>query len=464
MAGDLIPDMDQENREESYWLSVRAVPLHEREAGIYEMVDSLKRVPQYKTFLTFLKGFSAGYVTAGPIDFGSLYSLFSFNDVEGARFRLGARTNGKFHPHWRLKGYAAYGTRDRRFKYSGSVGYAFDPVFSAVPRHYLGFTYEQDNRFPGQYLRVLSQDNFFLSFRTAPATKMVAYQFYRMDYHKEFTEFFSMDLHVMQHSQRPVGDLKFQYYDDASDQLTDAGPVRTTSAGISLLFAPHTMWWEGQYNRYPIPGRFPIISVGYEHSSKGILGSGYSYHHLNVGFRKRIHLGPVGYSVVDLSLGKVWGRELPYILLHVAEVNQSIAFHPKAFNVMNFLEFVGDEYLGFHLTHNFNGLLLNRIPLIKKLKWREVFGLKMYYSRLTDANNPNLNRNLIQFETTEEGIAETYATEGPPYVELSAGITNFFRFFEIHYVQRMNYLEHPNVPGLFGKKGAGIRVGFTLNF
>jgi len=463
-VGDLIPLEGESERSEAYWAGARPEPLNERETGIYEMVGRLKKTRAFKNFLLIFKGFSAGYVTLGPLDVGSLYSLISFNDIEGARFRLGARTNGDFHRNWRMKGYAAYGTRDRRFKYSGSIGYAFDEEFSPVPFHYLGFTYEQDVRFPGQYLRVLDQDNFFLSIRTGPADKMVTYEMFRLDYHKEFNEFLALDLNARRLKLGPTGRLTFKYYDEANDLLVDANPVRTTTLRAGLQYAPHTKWWEGQYNRYPIPGRFPIISAGYEVGIKGLLDGEYTFHHLSLGFRKRFNLGPVGYSVIDLSVGKYWGRELPYILLHIAEVNQSIAYHPKAFNVMNFLEFVGDEYISFHITHNLNGLLFNRIPFFRRLKFREALGFKLYYGRLTDPNNPNRNRQLIQFTTNDQGVPETYAIEGPPYMEASVGITNVFRFFEFHYVQRLNYLDHPQVSKLFGLKGAGLRVGFSLGF
>jgi hypothetical protein len=464
-AGELIPMEGEDEKTEAYWEKARPEPLSESEAGIYEMVSRLKKTTAFKTFLTLFKGFSAGYVTLGPLDVGSLYSVFSFNPVEGARFRLGARTNGDFHPHWRLKGYAAYGTRDRRFKYSGSVGYAFDKEFSPVPYHYLGFTYEQDVRFPGQYLRVLDQDNFFLSLRIgAPADKMVSYEFYRLEYHKEFNDFVTLDLNLTRMQQGPAGRLNFQYYDEENDQPANASPVRTAAVRMRLQYAPLTKWWEGQYNRYPIPGRFPIMTLGYEVGIKGILGGEHNYHHLNLGFRKRFNIKTLGYSVVDISAGKFWGRELPYILLDIAAVNQSIAYHPKAFNLMSFLEFVGDEYISFHLTHNFNGFLFNRIPLLRRLKLREAVGFKLYYGRLTLPNDPDQNRQLIQFTTNDAGIPETYSIEGPPYMEYSVGITNILRFFELHYVQRLNYLDHPQVPRFLGLKGAGFRIGFSLGF
>ncbi len=47
-------------------------------------------------------------------------------------------------------------------------------------------------------------------------------------------------------------------------------------------------------------------------------------------------------------------------------------FDEYAYNLMNYYEFASDEYLSMYLTHHFDGFFLNHIPLMRKLKWREV--------------------------------------------------------------------------------------------
>jgi hypothetical protein len=45
--------------------------------------------------------------------------------------------------------------------------------------------------------------------------------------------------------------------------------------------------------------------------------------------------------------------------------------------LLNYYEFVADEYATFHAEHHFNGKMLSYIPLIKKLKLREVFFIEL---------------------------------------------------------------------------------------
>ena len=58
---------------------------------------------------------------------------------------------------------------------------------------------------------------------------------------------------------------------------------------------------------------------------------------------------------------------------------------------MNAMEFINDEYASWDITYFMNGALLNRIPLIKKLKWREVFSFRGMFGHLTDKNNPYIS-------------------------------------------------------------------------
>ena len=132
--------------------------------------------------------------------------------------------------------------------------------------------------------------------------------------------------------------------------------------------------------------------------------------------------------------------------------------------MMNFMEFSSDRFVSLNLQHYSYGLIMDRIPLIKHLKLREVFGLKMYYGHLSDENNPNINPDLIQFVKNEEGQALTYAMGNQPYIEASIGFSNIFKVFKVDLVKRFTYLSNPGLPTLFDKKGMGIRFNFYVEF
>ena len=112
----------------------------------------------------------------------------------------------------------------------------------------------------------------------------------------------------------------------------------------------------------------------------------------------------------------------------------------------------------------FYGYFLNRIPLLRRLKLREVISFKGLYGSLSDSNNPNLNPDMIQFSNDENGVASTYVMDGDPYIEASFGLTNIFKFLRLDIVKRFTYLDQPNLPELWGQKGMGIRATFLVEF
>jgi hypothetical protein len=123
--------------------------------------------------------------------------------------------------------------------------------------------------------------------------------------------------------------------------------------------------------------------------------------------------------------------------------------------MMNFLEFVSDHYVGLNLTHNFNGFLLNKVPLVEHLKLREFLSLKILYGGLRNENNPFYSSGLYKFPTTSNGIAQTYSLGNTPYTEAGFGIGNIFKFLRVDAIRRFNYLNHPGVTPY------GLRFSFS---
>jgi len=125
---------------------------------------------------------------------------------------------------------------------------------------------------------------------------------------------------------------------------------------------------------------------------------------------------------------------------------------------MNYLEFVSDHYVGINVTHTFNGFLLNKVPLIKYLKWREFLTAKILYGGLRAENNPALTNGLYRLPPATNGAYGTYALGSTPYIEAGAGIGNIFRFFRVDVIRRFNYLNHP------GASEYGIKFSFQPEF
>lgn len=462
-TGNLIPGEGESQRDEAFWKAARPEPLTSQEAAIYTLVDTLRTVPFFRTASTIIRLSNSGYFPAGPFDIGSLFTFLSFNDVEGWRFKFGGRTNGRFHDHLFLRGYGAYGIKDRQFKYSGTIGYAFDQQYQSFPRHYLAFTAKKDNKFPGLYTQYFQADNFFLSFRTGLANKMLSDELYQLQYNREWPSNILLRFNANLRTQEAAGAFAFRYYDETEDVEKELEHIATAETEVMLRFAPNARYFEGNSYRYPLTNRYPIIDLTYRGGWKAF-GGDYEFHSLDLGITKRFFLSAAGFTDFYFNMGKVWGEGLPYILLHMPRANQTFGYQDLAFNVMNFLEFVVDEYASVHLEHEFNGFLFNKVPLLRKLKLRSIVGFKALFGNLTNVNNPNLHRELVQFPTNEAGDPETFPLDRGPYMEFNIGISNILKVFRVDFVRRLNYLDNPNIAGLFGVEGSGLRLSLVIAF
>jgi hypothetical protein len=189
---------------------------------------------------------------------------------------------------------------------------------------------------------------------------------------------------------------------------------------------------------------------------KGIFNSQYNYQNISARLEKRVYLSQLGYSDVIFEGGYIFGK-LPYPLMTIHRANQTYAYQLNSYNLMNFQEFVSDHFISFNIDHHFNGLFFNRVPLLRKLKLREVVSFKAIYGGVRDENAPSKDPTLIQYPVTA-GETTTFSLNGTPYMEGSVGITNIFKLIRVDLVKRFNYLDHPFVASL------GIRARFKFDF
>ncbi|HXO74702.1 MAG TPA: DUF5686 family protein, partial [Puia sp.] len=175
-----------------------------------------------------------------------------------------------------------------------------------------------------------------------------------------------------------------------------------------------------------------------------LFGGNYTYQNINLNVFKRFYLSAFGYTDVTLSGSWISGK-LPFPLLSIIPANQTYIYQPNSYNLMNFLEFVSDHYAGVDIEHHFNGFIFNKIPYLKRLKWREILTAKVLYGGLRDENNPAKNPTLIKFPLLD-GQASTFALGNQPYIEAGFAIGNIFKFLRVDAIERFSYLQHPMAP------------------
>lgn len=455
-SGNTRYENNAQERGEQFWAANRHVALNEREQGIQKTIDTLNNYRPFKRTMSVARLLFEGYHPVGGVDVGPVNTFYSFNEVEGFRARLGGRTNLKFSRNVQFEGFLAYGTKDERWKGYFGAAYSFSngPI-RRFPLDQVKFWYQDDVQIPGLDLQFIAEDNFLLSFKRGINDKMVYNRVLGAEYLKESQSGFSYALTAKTERLLPAGALSFQYGN--VEQPNFDPEIKTTNFGIHLRYAPNEKFYQGATYRTPILNKYPIFNAWYTYGAKDILGGEYSYHSIQVKAEKVFYLSPLGWSQVVLEGGRIFGT-LPFPLLNVHRANQTFAYQLESYNLMNFLEFVSDKYASINMTHTFGGFFFNRVPLLRRLKWREVVSFKALWGGLDESNRPTEANGLLHFPTDANGTPLTYTLEKQPYMEASVGVANIFKVLRIDYVRRLNYLDHPNVAKW------GIRARFKLEF
>lgn len=449
------------DKSNEYWSENRIRPLEQNDVELYAMIDTLKQNPYYKRYVYVSKMIISGYAAMGPVSAGPIATFLSFNAVEGLNLRLGIESNLNLSKKFEIQGYIARAMKTDIWKYSGGITYSFNEDYILNPRHFLKFSIERESSFPGQELEFFSPSNFFLSFQRGDATKMLLEKKYELTYVREY-DGFSYHMDVRRKERMPYGSLEFYSFDsDGSKQFLDN--IVTAEVSVGFRYAPNEQFLQGKKKRTQLFNQYPIITLDYIHGHEGILGGQYTYNKLKLNLFKQMEWLTAGTTNIVFDAGKTWG-DVPYILQNIPRGNQTYAYQLRSYNMMNFLEFVTDQFVSFNAEHYFLGYFLNRIPLIKKLKLREIVSFKAFYGSLSDVHNPLLDPTLLQFPVDAEGNSTTFLMGSSPYMEASIGFSNIIKVFRVDLVQRLNYLDQPDVPSLFGNKGLGIRVRTLVEF
>jgi len=447
-----------EKKTEEYWKSVRHIPLEMREVGIYKNVDTLQTIKSFRRIMDWGTVLLAGYKSFGKFEMGPASTFYSFNPVEGFRLRLGGRTTTDFSKRMFFEGYGAYGFRDKKWKYFGSATYSLNnkSVYS-FPLHYFKVSYQHDTKIPGQELQFVQEDNFLLSFKRGDNNRWLYNDIAKFEYVHELPSKFSYKLGFTHWRQRPAGVLLYQQA-DANGNLFNVNELTSFEVNVELRYAPHEQFYQGKVYRIPIFNKYPIFTFRYNLGLNNVFNSTNEYHNLSANIFKRVYLSQFGYSDITLEGGYIKGDNIPFPLLSIHRANQTYAYQLNSYNLMNFLEFVSDHYAAVNVQYYLNGFIFNKIPLFKRLKWREVVSFKGLWGGLRDENNPNYNNNVYKFSADENGVPITYALGSKPYIEGSVGITNIFKLVRIDLIRRFTYLENPNV----SEWGIRARVKFDF--
>ncbi|MDZ7742064.1 MAG: DUF5686 family protein [Bacteroidota bacterium] len=424
---DIYVEDNSDGLSADFWEEARHEDLTEKEMDIYEMVDSIKRVPVFNTWMDAFYLFTNGYLIWGPVELGPLYKALSFNPLEGTRFRIGGRTSNDFSTRLLLNGHLAYGTLDQQVKYG--IGGLY--MLEKNPRRVLSGSFLYDMEQLGQSQNAFSEDNIFGSlFRRSPADKLSMVRQYKAGYEHEWFTGFSNTFNFMHRQIYPAGGTVFEINEQAKPEILHS--VTTAELELGIRFAYREKYVMGEFERISLGTVYPVLDVRYGYGMPDFMNSRFEYHKVQASIRHWFNVFSFGWSKYIIEAGKIFG-ELPYPLLKLHPGNETFMFDEFAYNLMNYYEFVSDEYLSLYYTHHFDGLFLNRIPLMRKLNWREVAHFKGVIGTLSDQNKA--------YSVFPEGM---YTLE-KPYFEAGVGIENILKIFRVDAIWRLSHLDNQGI-------------------
>jgi len=448
--------LNSDNKNNEFWMTNRPDSLTAEKQGIYRDIDSLQTIAAVKRTMDWVTLGLAGYKNFGPFESGPASTFYSFNPVEGFRMRLGGRSTPQLSKRYYFETYGAYGTTDERFKYFFSSTYSLNnkSIYS-FPQNYVRASFQHDTKIPGQELQFVQEDNFLLSFKRGNNDMWLYNDIFRLDYVHEFDSHFSYNVGFKKWGQSPAGALYFENL--VNNKLNTINTLQTTEMSLELRYAPHETFYQGKLYRVPIIDRYPIFTLRYDQGIKGFFGGGYTYQSLTGNINKRFYLSQLGYSDVVVEGNYIFGKA-PFPLLDIHHANQTYSLQLNSYNLMNFQEFVSDHYASINIDHDFNGFFFNKIPLIKKLKLRELIDFKGLWGGVRSQNNPANDPSLLRFPVSSTGVPITYSLNNGPYIEGSVGIGNIFKLVRVDLVRRFSYLNNPDV----SKWGVRARIKFDF--
>ena len=447
-----IKEADAMMRGDDFWNQYRPVPLTQTESSMDMLVKRLEQMPGFKYVIFVLKAFIENFVETGTkdnpskVDIGPVNTMISNNYIDGLRLRMSAQTTANLNPHLFFKGYYAYGFKDHRSKYMGEVEYSFNKkeyLPREFPKNSITFSYQYDVMSPTDKFLKTDKDNVFVSFKTSTVDQMSYVRNIALKYENETQFGLKTTVEVKHSTDEPTGGLAYITNDD---QKTLVPEIQTMEASLAFRYAPGETFVNTKQRRIPVSFDAPVFTLSHTTGFKGVLGGEYNFNLTEVGLYKRFWFSSWGKIDMFVKGGAQWNK-VPFPLLIMPAANLSYILQRETFNLINNMEFLNDRYASLDVSWDLNGKIFNRIPLLKKLKWREAIGFKMLYGHLTDKNNPMKHpgdSELFLFPTRDGGPTSFVMDPKTPYMECSVGIHNIFKILHIDYVRRLNYLDHPD--------------------
>ena len=462
-----VTEADAQMRDKEFWDQYRQVELTRSENSMDKFMDNIENMKGFKYVIYGLKTLVENSMETGDpnyINICPINTLITRNYVDGWRTRLSAKTTANLNKHLFLSGYYAHGWSSHRHYYDAEMTYSLNAkkyLPHEFPRRTMTIQLSQDICSPNDRFMESDKDNIFVAMKWAETNRMMSYNRQKVSFEYETDWGLKTILSGKTEENEAFGAMNFQTldkpYTPVNNKTGNGEYLRTTEASIYLRYAPGETYINRKNRRRVINLDAPVFSISHTMGFNGILGGNYNFHLTEAHIFKRFWLNSWGKLDIDVKGGIEWDQ-VPYPLLIMPASNASYIIQKNTFSLINTMEFLNDRYASLMLSWDMNGKILNRIPLAKKLYWREYLGVRMLWGDLSEKNNPYLPENAGNPRLMYFPDGTNIMDPKRPYMEMVIGVHNIFKFFRVEYVKRLTYKDLPSAPHW------GMRYGVSLTF
>jgi len=431
--------------DEQKWQEIRPERLTRKEEGVYEMVDRVQSTRAYRNMYSLANTLATGYYEMKYLGIGRIENLLSYGPEEGFKPRIGLRTTKGLSRRFRAMGSLGYGTRDHSFKFDAKTEY----MFSNLPTRRLYAEVKHDILQLGKGMNGIGIENdLFSSFlNKTDERKFGLVDYVAAGYEHEWKPGLTNTL--------AVDGIRFHNGTSVPLIRQDGTPVPFISANRVRL-STRLSWKEtvtrGAFEKQSLDTKYPVVTADIIGGIRGITPMDSDFLRTELSVDWRFNIPPLGRSKIYLNAGAIFG-DVPFPLLKIHSGNDTWFYQRQGFACMRVYEFASDRWVTGFWEHNFRGLLLGKIPLIKRLGLEEITEARFAWGPVSAAN---------QGEAAILRLPAGMTSLEKPYAEAGVGISNILRLIRVDFIWRLTHREAAG--GLPAPDRFTVNVGFDVKF
>ena len=373
------------DRDSSFWQQTRTEPLSVKEIRFIHYKDSMFRVTTSKPYLDSIDGVINKVTWPKVLLFGQTkfnrekkrsWHLPPLIDVIDP-FRFGGvriKTNVSYHKTFTSKRSVAvfsnisYGIRNQDLNGNISITHKYNPMNGA----FINISAQRDFQYIFQgdaWINMLKRDNFYLNEAVGINHGLEVLNglvlFLNADY--------SYRRSVVGYETNPKLDTVLGF-------VNEPVPFESYNAfygKVRLQYTPRQRFIREPGEKIILGSKWPTFYASWRKGIPGVLKSVVDFDYLEFGVEQELKLGVTGVSKYNIRSGSFFNtRDLRMVDYKFQRRGDPILFmNPEeAFQSLDSTFPVFERFYQAHFVHEFNGAILNKIPLFKKLELREIAG------------------------------------------------------------------------------------------